>query len=112
MSYRDHTKENRAAADSSGAADSTAATAEQRPAYRDPLPAPPRSAEVGVPAPPPGSLEAYLARVAELIPAWSRRRRIRALQEMLVDAKRIIIFAIDEMERERSGVRLSEKARR
>lgn len=47
-----------------------------------------------------------------LAPRWPRRRRIRALQELLLDANDLLLFCVDELEAIRSGARFSDKQRR
>lgn len=44
-------------------------------------------------------------------PSRSKRLRIRALQEILLNVNDAVLFAVDELEAIRSGRRLSQKAR-
>ena len=58
------------------------------------------------------SLRRFLRAAGKASPSWPRRRRIRALQELLIDVKDIVVHVIDELEVIRSGERLSTKVRR
>jgi hypothetical protein len=57
------------------------------------------------------SLRRFLAEAARIAPSWSRRRRIRALQELLLDVSDIALHVVRELETIRSENRLSTWAR-
>lgn len=49
----------------------------------------------------------FLAAVKRRSESWPRRRRIRALQELLLDANDLVLHVVDGIELLRSGRRLS-----